>query len=278
VVVVDVLKNLSYRTPVRWLAKSLHLERILRKIYYRWTRPRDGIFRLRVGSISALYRVHTSGELREVDQRIQPRGEMGSLEYLTNMLRSGDTVYDVGAHIGLYTVPFAKRVGPQGRVIAFEPAETTHDHLLQNLRLNTLANVRAFAKALGEQNSHARLYHGEENTQQSLLPASNGQDLGHEMVEVVAGDLFVERERLPLPRLVKIDVEGYECAVLRGLSRTLSSPQCEIVCCEIHPQHLPPGVASHDAIDLLKAFGFTRIDIESHRGTFHAIGCKGTPS
>jgi hypothetical protein len=75
---------------------------------------------------------------------------------------------------------------------------------------------------------------------------------------------------------VKIDVEGYECAVLRGLSRTLAAPQCEIVCCEIHPHLLPRGIEPHDVMRLLKSLGFTRIDIESHRGTFHATGHKQT--
>jgi FkbM family methyltransferase len=184
-------------------------------------RPRDGIFRLAVGKISAQYYVHTPGELREVDQRIQPRGEAGSLQYLVSVLRPGDIVYDVGAHIGLYTIPFAKVVGAQGQVIAFEPATTNYEHLVHNLKLNDLVNVRAFAKALGEQTNHAMLYHGEENTELSLVRPPDGHDMGHELVEVVAGDRL--RNGTPAPAETRED----RCrrVRVRGAEGTQSHPR-----------------------------------------------------
>ena len=75
-----------------------------------------------------------------------------SLDILVHSLRPGDTVYDVGGNLGVYTVLLAKVVGEKGMVVAFEPHHETYEQLLDNVRLNGLTNVRAFQKALGERN------------------------------------------------------------------------------------------------------------------------------
>jgi hypothetical protein len=98
-----------------------------------------------------------------------------------------------------------------------------------------------------------------------------GKYLGHEMVDVVEGDRLVESENLPLPSAVKVDVEGSEYAVLRGLSRTLREPACRMISCEVHPNLLPSNVKPDDILTLLKSFGFSRIDIRWRRDTFHAL-------
>jgi hypothetical protein len=97
---------------------------------------------------------------------------------------------------------------------------------------------------------------------------------GYQVVEIMEGDHLVEIEKLPLPRAVKIDVEGYEYAVIRGLSQTLVQPDCELVCCEIHPSLLPAEVKPQDVLDLLKSLGFTHIDLYPLLNTYHTVCYK----
>lgn len=95
-----------------------------------------------------------------------------------------------------------------------------------------------------------------------------------EWARVVYGDNFVEEQKLRLPRAVKVDVEGYEYAVIRGLTRTLANPQCKIVCCEVHPHLLPPPQTPGMVLDLLERLGFQRIETHPRTKDFHAWAFK----
>jgi FkbM family methyltransferase len=150
----------------------------------------------------------------------------------------------------------------------------SYQHLLENLALNELANVRALRAALGEERTVAPLYLGEGNADSSLIKPSADKALGHQLVDVMRGDEMVESQNLPLPRLIKIDVEGYEYAVLKGLRRTLANPTCEIVCCEIHPRLLPADVKPQAIVDFLRSIGFAYGDTRPRYDTFHLLARK----
>lgn len=144
--------------------------------------------------------------------------------------------------------------------------------------MNGLANVRMFRKALGDREETANLYVGKVVGNISLIPhaivGGNEDSCDRERVEVVRGDAFVEQERLPVPRAVKIDVEGYEYSVLRGLRNTLSQRGCEVVCCEIHPRFLPTGVTVGDVRELLRSYGFTVPPGRPGHTPFHVVASK----
>jgi hypothetical protein len=77
---------------------------------------------------------------------------------------------------------------------------------------------------------------------------------------------------------VKIDVEGYEHAVIQGLRHTLAQRACELVCCEVHPAQLPPEIKLETVAGLLKSFGFSHIDTYPRWDqTFHLVACKAAP-
>jgi len=269
------LKRLTYRPEVIAAAKGFGLRPILRKWYYWWARPRDGIVRLELAGTSAQFYVRTPEELRLLESAGGAGGEQRVLERLVTSLKPGEVVFDVGANVGLYTVLLAKVVGEGGQVIAFEPEGQTYAHLLDNLKLNSLTNVRCFRKALGERSGQAKLYSGEVIGGASLLHAPEGKGSG-EVVDIVEGDQLVAAENLPLPRAVKIDVEGYEYAVIQGLRRTLAQHACQLVCCEVHPARLPADVKPEAVGDLLRSVGFSRIDTYPRWDkTFHLVADKG---
>jgi FkbM family methyltransferase len=226
--------------------------------------------------MDAQFYARSPEELRLLESAGGAGGEQRVLEHLLSFLGPGDVVYDVGANVGLYAVLLAKRVGDRGLVIAFEPSSHTYAHLLDNIKLNRLTNVRCFRKALGERSGHAKLYSGEVIGGASLVHIPEGKGRG-EVVDIVEGDQWVEGENLPLPRAVKIDVEGYECAVIEGLRRTVARHACELVCCEVHPARLPADVKPETVMDLLRSVGFGRIDTYPRWDkTFHLVAYKGT--
>ncbi len=90
-------------------------------------------------------------------------------------------------------------------------------------------------------------------------------------VEIVPADYLVKSKKLPLPMAVKIDVEGYEYQVIKGLQKTLSQESCKLVCCEIHSHLLPLGVKFPMIIDLLKSLGFIHIKTYNRGSEIHAI-------
>lgn len=157
--------------------------------------------------------------------------EKAALARFLGLLRPGQTVVDVGANVGLYTLAAARAVGPGGRVVAFEPEPRNCARLQRNVEANGHANVTVVQAAVGEASGRARLYLGGDSGVHSLLAERAGGPAVE--VEVVALDEYCEREGL-VPDVVKVDAEGAELAVLRGLRRTLRRAGGIAVVCELY--------------------------------------------
>jgi len=132
------------------------------------------------------------------------------------LLRPGDVVLDAGANIGALTLPFARLVGEQGVVIAFEPQRPMYYLLCSNVALNTIENVAAIQVALGATTGTIRVPVLRPQAHLNFGGVSIGGDYG-EPVRLRTID------SLPIPRvrLIKIDVEGAELEVIQGASETI---------------------------------------------------------
>ena len=177
-------------------------------------------------------------------------------------VQPGATVLDVGANLGAYTVLFARWVGPQGRVIAFEPAPASRDGLERQLALNGAADrvaVRpeAVAAAGGVRPFRADAMQGDNRL--NVGDAGPGVIL----VETTSLDEFCAREDVN-PDVIKIDVEGAELDVLRGARTTIARGGAGLALfIELHPLVWPTmGVTQADVESELRAQGLTleRID------------------
>jgi len=131
-------------------------------------------------------------------------------------LRPTDTVADVGANIGIYSL-LAARAVPQGRVLAFEPNPITAERMLTNLRLNGLDNVRLRASAVGSRAGSATLTARLGPGDHIALDRSSEV----ETITVPLTTLDAAVERAAPVSLIKIDVEGFELEVLRGATDLL---------------------------------------------------------
>jgi len=142
-------------------------------------------------------------------------------ELFNQIARPGDVVLDVGANIGAHTVVFAKRVGPTGRVHAFEPQRIVFQTLCANVALNSITNTFCHNAALGDEPGTI------------VVPAMDyaqvnnfgGLSLGGSATGESVPVLTLDGLDLPACRLVKIDVEGMELNVLKGAVKTIERLQ-----------------------------------------------------
>jgi FkbM family methyltransferase len=171
---------------------------------------------------------------------LQHRGhpEPGLASLMLGRLEPGATFVDAGANLGIYTIAAARVVGPQGRVVAVEPTPTTAEMLRQNVRLNGLWEtgvVEVHECAVGAAPGRARLATNRADSgHNSLFPESGAT--GHVDVDVLPlDDLIPAGTRVDV---VKIDVEGGELAVLRGMERVVAQNPGVVVYAELADEHL----------------------------------------
>ncbi|HUP19309.1 MAG TPA: FkbM family methyltransferase [Gemmatimonadota bacterium] len=127
----------------------------------------------------------------------------------------GEVVYDVGAHVGYFTAIASLRVGPAGRVVAFEPRPVNLGLLRRHVEANRLENVTVVDAGVGRESGEA---HFEEGTGSGTGKISR---TGRLTVRVVRLDDVVGQEGFPPPDFIKIDVEGGELDVLEGARHLL---------------------------------------------------------
>jgi FkbM family methyltransferase len=131
-------------------------------------------------------------------------------------VRPGDVVFDVGANAGFYTLLAALRSTPAGQVIAFEPLPQNARYVNQHIQLNRLTNVRVIEAAVGDFVGQGRFAVHQKNAEGRLSAD------GEMNVRVVSLDQLRADGEIPVPNVMKIDVEGGELAVLQGARRLLT--------------------------------------------------------
>jgi FkbM family methyltransferase len=172
-------------------------------------------------------------------------------ETLRSLLAPGDVFVDVGANVGYYAVLASRLVGREGHVYALEPGPQAFASLRRNLELNDAANVTALPVAAGAAEGRGALFGprpGNTGTS-SLRRVSNavvpGGEVGDESTDVAVrpvSSLLAESERGRL-RAVKIDVEGFEAEVLRGLEALFDEGLRPALIVEIHAAFDPDAPA-----------------------------------
>ena len=156
--------------------------------------------------------------------------EYNIVQSLRKLINKGNIVIDVGGHIGFLSHLYSNLVGPEGKVLVFEPGENNLPYTRFNLK--SLSNTKLFEKGCSDFNGKANFYID------GLTGQNNSLLHNYEVVETVAKSHFESAVRINksiqvlklcdfienlniLPDHVKIDVEGSELAVLKGLGRFL---------------------------------------------------------
>lgn len=181
--------------------------------------------------------------------------------------RGDDVFLDVGSNLGVFAV-FVGDVVADGTVLAVEPVPETAAKLAENVERNgvdaTVCRV-VFSDADGEVAMNVPDSHGSS----AVTPDASGPT-----VRRVRGDAYLDERNLSDPTILKIDVEGHETAVLRGLDETLSGQAVRLVYCEVHGD--TPANERETAADVRsflaeRGFAVERIaDLPGHRHVLRA--------
>ena len=190
--------------------------------------------------------------------------EVAEMTYVLHVLRPGDLFVDAGANVGSYSL-LAGAVR-HCRVICFEPVPATFARLGANLRLNDLGDlVSARNVGLGEGEGTLR-FSQEENCTNHVL--AEGDPRAGIDVPVTILDQALAGQ---VPALVKIDVEGFELAVLRGAPKLLADPGLRSILLEMGSAGERYGFAESDLLALLRSHGFLPYDYDPFSRTLKPL-------
>lgn len=153
--------------------------------------------------------------------------EPGVVKVLEELIRPGWTAIDVGANIGYFTLLMTNRVGPQGKVIAFEPLAENFRILQENIKLNGHANVVAENLALMSRTERIELRSATLGaiTWVASVNIDQSSAVESQSVEAVALDEYVQKNGIVKVDFLKIDVEGSEASMLEGATNVLNRYQ-----------------------------------------------------
>lgn len=167
--------------------------------------------------------------------------EENQAHLIHRLARPGTLAIDVGANIGYFTLIMARAVGSEGAVLTFEPDEDNLRSLRQEVQRAGALNVRVVPAAVGERSGTITLYRNEDHPGDHRIYPADAHAKSHE-VRLWSLNDFLEGEGSSRDlSLVKIDVQGAELNVLRGLRRTLKRyPQARVLI-EFDPELLRQG-------------------------------------
>jgi FkbM family methyltransferase len=209
----------------------------------------------------------SDGACRSAPLEILNFGEYESEEsiFIYKMINDGDVVFDIGSHIGWYTINFAKKF-PSAFVYGFEPVPTTFEFLKKNVKLNHIKNVNVYNYGLSEKNETIPFHYFPGG---SAL-ASPKNLINHKKTELVQCCLKClddEMHSYNIKKLdfMKIDVEGCELKVLKGGIKSIKKFR-PIIYIELYdPWCKKFGYAANDAMKLLCELGYKCYSAENAR-------------
>jgi len=233
---------LEHIPPLRFMAVAVL------KMKQRGSMERCGLqFELPSGDFGVTLEAESTGEYEPVTTHI-----------MQSILKEGMTFVDIGAHVGLFTLPAAKWVGKSGRVVAFEPHPDNFAMLSRNAKANNLHPElinAAVSNSAGSVKLHASTFNSGDH---QIYHSASRKGIAVDCVKL--DEFFSSNDRIDL---IKMDVQGAESAAFHGMERLLQNNKSVKVIWELSPSQLKD--AGGDASSLLAwldshGFGFTIVD------------------
>jgi len=199
---------------------------------------------------SAVFKSETMAEIRHF---YPIYGEIKELEDLLDELGKEDIFFDIGSHVGIYSIISATTI-EENQIFAFEPHPLNVKRMKENMKLNNIRRINIFEVGLSDEDIVGELsVDGKE-------PGAVGHsvDRRNEAYEIKyqEGDKIIKEENLPKPNIIKIDVEGAELKVLRGLENSLQN--CRVCYAEVSDDLKDFGECRQELFKFFEERGFQK--------------------
>ena len=180
------------------------------------------------------------------------------------ILKEGQTIFDIGANIGYYSLMASKRIG-NGKIYAFEPVKQTFERLTKNVKLNNFKNIKLNNLAVSNEVGTVDIYvANSKNTGTSSITKHMHFNGDKQTVKSVTIDHFIKSNNIEAMDIVKIDVEGAEMMVIEGMEKSLRKFN-PIVMIELIDERLKAaGSSIKEAYDFFEKLNYKPYQLDRH--------------
>jgi len=186
--------------------------------------------------------------------------EVDETKLFNNIIKEYDVVVDIGANIGYYTLLAAKKVGPSGRVIAFEPDPVNYLLLKKNIIANKYNNVVLVNKAVSDESCVLPLFLSSVNNGDHRLYDDGGHRDFVNVDSISLDEYFKDNYKVDF---IKIDAQGAEGRILKGMKNVINCNKRLKILTEFWPDRLRAcGVDPKEYIFSIQKYGFEAFDVE----------------
>jgi FkbM family methyltransferase len=194
---------------------------------------------------------------------VNPFFEKVEVELLKREIKEGDTVLDLGANIGYYTLIIARAVGGKGKVYAFEPGPDNFALLKKNVEFNDYKNVILEQKAVSNKTGKGKLYLTELGTHYKIYNDRAKKDFIE--VETIRLDSYFKNYDGKID-FIKMDIEGAEGLAIQGMFSILQKNKSLKMIMEFIPRAIETsGIEPLKVLTMLKECGFDIFDINREK-------------
>lgn len=188
--------------------------------------------------------------------------EPGTTKIFIDHVNENSNVFDIGGHLGYFSC-VAGNLSKHGVVCVFEVDSNCIELITENLELNALNNVRVYNMAVSDTSGHVSIPNLKVPNPGLRINSKNKTD--QLLVPSISIDEFVEKEGI-IPDFIKIDIEGAEYKVLKGMTNTLKIPSLTVLI-EIHVSQLEKYYNTNykEVLTFLIGYGFKLEKVEAHR-------------
>ena len=152
-----------------------------------------------------------------------------------DLSKNKNCILDIGAHIGLVTLPLTSQISSEGLIHAFEPSDINRKYLKKHIKLNKLNNVKIVDFLVGNKNLDQISFYESSvpSGKNSIIQRLSSNKLNKKQITI---DTYCQENQL-IPDIIKIDVEGYEMHVLDGCNETINVHK-PIIILSVHPSQI----------------------------------------
>jgi FkbM family methyltransferase len=181
-------------------------------------------------------------------------------EIVKREIKKSDVALDIGANIGYYTLLFARLVGEEGKVFAFEPDPYNFSLLQKNVEINGYKNVELIPKAVSNETGKSRLYFKNKDHVQNMI-FDNHTSLPSAEIETTRLDDYFANYQGKID-FIKMDIQGAEGRAIQGMDYLLKINSGMKIAMEFEPASLIlSGMEPGKCLKLLVAHGYNLYQI-----------------